>query len=312
VFDPLLVPFFLAGLVLSWRRPCRAAWLATWTWLGIMLAPGVLSDSAPHFLRSIGLLPAIFALPALGLDRGARWLAGLIRSRWGATARRANLLAVTGVVAVLATSQGLAWYDYFVVLPRQPGLAEAFDAPRAALARVAGDPPPGTPLDLPTPGWSYATIRFLRPHVFEDPRPAQQVQARFANNVVLLGYDLEPAAPRSARSMQVSLYWRALREMPASYVESVRVLDGYGRVWWERTGVPGLGTLPTDTWLPGEVVTDQLRVELIDGAPAGDYLLELTLSQPDGGRRLNIFDPAGRQIGTSLRLPGLRVEATSP
>jgi 4-amino-4-deoxy-L-arabinose transferase-like glycosyltransferase len=305
VFDPLLVPFLLTGLVLSWRQPGRAAWLATWTWLGVMLAPGVLSDSAPHFLRTIGLLPALFVLPALGLDLGARWLAGLIRRR--SPTSRANLLAVGGIVAVLAMRQGLAWYDYFVVLPRQPGLAEAFDAPRAALARVAGDPPPGTPLDLPTPGWSYATIRFLRPHTFEDPRPAQQVQARFANNVVLLGYDLAPVAWRGARSTQVSLYWQALREMPASYSESLRVLDDYGRVWWERTGVPGAGTLPTDTWLPGEVVTDRLQVELIDGAPTGDYLLELALSQPDGGRRFSIFDSAGRQIGTSLRLPGLRL-----
>jgi hypothetical protein len=213
---------------------------------------------------------------------------------------------------VLAASQVLTWYDYFVVLPRQPGLAEAFDAQRAALARVAGDPPPGTPLDLPTPGWSYATIRFLRTHSFIEPALDLEVHVRFANNAVLLGYDQASVIAGSVEPVRLTLYWRALREMPASYVENARIVDRYGRVWWERSGVPGLGTLPTDTWLPGEVVADHLQIELTDGAPVGDYLLELSLSQPDGGRRFAVIDAAGRQAGTSLQLPGLQVVAPSP
>jgi hypothetical protein len=276
----------------------------------VMLVPGVLSDSAPHFLRSIGLLPALFALPALGLEQAARCLAVHIKGRWPGA--RSGLLASGCVVAVVAASQGLTWYDYFVVLPRQPGLAEAFDAQWAALARVAGDPPPGTPLDLPTPGWSYATIRFLRTHSFREPELDQDVQARFANNAVLLGVDRVSVVAGSVEPIRLTLYWRALREMPASYVESARIVDRYGRVWWERSGVPGLGTLPTDTWLPGEVVADHLRIELADGAPVGEYLLELSLSQPDGGRRFSVLDNAGRQAGTSLQLPGPRVVAPSP
>jgi 4-amino-4-deoxy-L-arabinose transferase-like glycosyltransferase len=307
VFDPLLSAFLLIGVALSVRRVRQPAWLATWGWLGFMTVPGILSDSAPHFLRSIGLLPALFALPALGLTFAARRVGDLLAGRW--TVGRANALGAAGVALVLGASQLLTWHDYFLELPRQAGLAEAFDAPRADLARLAGDPPPGTPLELPTPGWSYATIRFLRAHSFVEPHPAQPVQARFANNAELLGYDLEPAQPWAGQPARLTLAWRALREMPASYVEAARVLDGYGRVWWQHEGFPGLGTLPTDTWLQGEFVADHLTLELTPGTPAGEYVLEITLSQPDGGRRLAVLDAGGHQIGTSLRLPGLRVAA---
>jgi hypothetical protein len=274
-----------------------------------MLVPGVLSDSAPHFLRTIGLLPALFALPAVGLVTGADWL----RSRLARSARpaRAALVPIVGVVAIVGVSQALTWWDYFVRLPREPGLAETFDAPRAALARVAGDPPPGLDLSLPTPGWSYATIRFLRHHDFGTPRPAYSTEFRFDRQVVLLGYDLEPDPLPAERTGRLTLYWRALREMNASYVRGARLVDQYNRVWWEAAGEPGFGTLPTDTWEPGEVVADHMQVDLTPGTPAGRYQLELSLAQPGGGRKLTIFDPAGRSIGSALRLPDVRVGGRS-
>jgi hypothetical protein len=305
----------------------RAEHAALWLWLGVMLLPGLVSDSAPHLLRSIGLLPALFALPAFGLLAVGQGAQRVMASRFrlgvradesgradgeegpGATGAYGGggvyqYAPTIGIVALLAASQALTWRDYFVELPGQPGLTEAFDAPRAALARVAGDPPPGLNLELPTPGWSYATIRFLRPRSFVEPSPQQPARARFGSNAVLLGYDLEPRQPQSGQPARLTLYWRTLREMNTSYVETLRLLDPFGRVWWQRYGVPGFGTLPTDTWTPGEIVADHARLELIPGTPEGEYQLEIALDQPDGGRRrLPVFDLAGRQIGTSVRLP---------
>jgi 4-amino-4-deoxy-L-arabinose transferase-like glycosyltransferase len=308
VFDWLIAPFFLVGLGLGLRRLRRPEYAALWLWLTVMLVPGLLSDGAPHFLRSIGLLPALFALPAIGLlataSRAQRALAE--RGRVG----RAALLPAALLVVLLALSQSLTWRDYFLELPRQPELAETFDAPRAELARVAGDPPPGLDLDLPTPGWSYATIRFLRPRSFSPPAPPQPAQARFGTNLVLLGYGLEPALPSPGQPARLTLYWRALREMGASYVETARVVDTYGRVWWQRDGLPGFGTLPTDTWMPGEFVSDRVTLELHPGTPSGEYQLEIALAQPGGGRRLPVYDSAGRQLGASLRLPGVEVRSS--
>ena len=188
VFDPLLAPFFLLGVALSLRAALagKVEHAALWLWLGVMLLPGLLSDSAPHFLRTIGLLPALFTLPAQGLIAAAEWLTGRL-AEWRA-GLGARPLAMAPVVGVVLLSQSMSLYDYFVRFPAWPGLAETFDAPRAELARVAGDPPADLGLTLPTPGWSYATIRFLRPKSFQppDPPPAQPAQARFGSNVVLL------------------------------------------------------------------------------------------------------------------------------
>jgi hypothetical protein len=95
--------------------------------------------------------------------------------------------------------------------------------------------------------------------------------------------------------------------MNAAYDESLRVVDSYGRVWWQRHGQPGRGTLPTDTWLPGEVVADRAELLLDPGTPAGTFELEIALAQPEGGRRLQVIDADGRQRGSSLKLPAIRV-----
>jgi 4-amino-4-deoxy-L-arabinose transferase-like glycosyltransferase len=302
VFDLLIAPFFLIGLCLSLGRLKRPVHAALWLWLLLMVLPAVLSDSAPHFLRSIGLLPALFVVPALGLVWAWAKLRGLLDPL---PAGGRALWAVGAVAAIVAASQSMTWRDYFLELPRQPGLSEAFDARLATLAEVAGNPHPGMEVQLPSPGWSHPTIRFLRPRSFAVPQPRQPAYARFGTNVVLLGYDLDPPQPAAAQPVQLILYWRALREMNASYVETARVLDGYGRVWWQSEGVPGFGTLPTDTWMPGEIITDRALLELSAHTPEGEYQLEIALAQPSGGRRLPVFDGAGRQIGTSVRLDGL-------
>jgi hypothetical protein len=271
-----------------------------------MFLPGLLSDSAPHFLRTIGLLPALFALPALGLVTSAEWCWARLAAR---PARRFSAAApAAGLVLLLLSSQLLTWRDYFVLLPQQPGLDEAFDAPRAALARIAGNPPPGTNLELPTPGWSYATIRFLRPRSFELPPVDRPAEYRFGTHVVLLGYSLEPDLPLAGQPAHLTLYWRALRELNASYVETARAVDQYGRVFWQRQGVPGIGTLPTDTWQPGEIVADRLTLNLDPGTPAAALTLEVALAQPGGGRRLPVYDPSGRQIGDSAKFDRVQVE----
>jgi hypothetical protein len=75
VFPPALAALFVVGLGLAvWRarRPAYGLWLA---WFGIMLLPGVLSASSPHFARQAGIIPAVYVFPALALWAGWRWAA---------------------------------------------------------------------------------------------------------------------------------------------------------------------------------------------------------------------------------------------
>lgn len=73
LFDPLMAVPFLIGLgwcVWQWRRPPAAI---TLLWIGVMLGVTILAEDAPHFLRAVGILPAILFLPAIGLNWLWEW-----------------------------------------------------------------------------------------------------------------------------------------------------------------------------------------------------------------------------------------------
>jgi 4-amino-4-deoxy-L-arabinose transferase-like glycosyltransferase len=75
VFDPLMAAFFVAGLgwcLARFRREPGAALVLLWC--GVMLAPTILAEDTPHFLRAAGLLPVVLLVPAIALDAAAeRW-----------------------------------------------------------------------------------------------------------------------------------------------------------------------------------------------------------------------------------------------
>lgn len=86
------------GLVLERRRPPDVLILI---WIAVMLIPTLLAENAPHFLRAVGLLPALMVLPALGVDA----VAGLARR----SARMAALAApLTAALALLLVGGELA------------------------------------------------------------------------------------------------------------------------------------------------------------------------------------------------------------
>jgi 4-amino-4-deoxy-L-arabinose transferase-like glycosyltransferase len=104
VFDPLIAPFFVIGAlwgIWNWRRPA-AALTVLWTFL--MLAPTVLAEDTPHFLRGVGVLPMACLLPAVGLDRSRLWLISKRIGRW---------TAVVLVLLILAASLALTLRDYW-------------------------------------------------------------------------------------------------------------------------------------------------------------------------------------------------------
>ncbi|MEM7335181.1 MAG: glycosyltransferase family 39 protein, partial [Chloroflexota bacterium] len=67
VFDWVMLIPFLIGIgicIWQWKRPSMALLLI---WTLTMLGPTILAEDTPHFLRAVGILPAIVYFPALGL-----------------------------------------------------------------------------------------------------------------------------------------------------------------------------------------------------------------------------------------------------
>ncbi len=74
IFDFTMAICFLWGLTrsLSGRYQSRGVLVLAWTCM--FLLPTFMSKSAPHFLRSVGVLPVLFIIPALGLRSMYNWI----------------------------------------------------------------------------------------------------------------------------------------------------------------------------------------------------------------------------------------------
>lgn len=124
VFDPLISFFFVVGVAVSFislRRGRREAHVFIWIWTFVMLLPSVFSHAAPNFSRTIGIVPAIFIFPALGLARCAHLL-----SRW-------RHLPLVFLLLVLTISAGWTWRDYFTVFPSKSELYHLYDVDKIDL-----------------------------------------------------------------------------------------------------------------------------------------------------------------------------------
>lgn len=147
VFDWLNGLFFYLGLglaVLRLRRPPAvagpAALLLLWTFF--MLLPDLITDDSPHFLRTIGALPAVYILWALGLvvawdwteQKLRRWQGGRISSsRFTFYATRFTLLLLLLLTALYTV------YDYFGRWANAPEARTIYGADMAEIARYVKD-----------------------------------------------------------------------------------------------------------------------------------------------------------------------------
>ncbi len=122
LFDIFMLIPFLVGLVWCmrhWRRPSAAIVLF---WSVIMLGPTIFAEDTPHFLRAVGILPAVVMLPAIGLSQLWSW--SKLPSNFG--------LAL--VAALSLASLGLTIKDYFFDYGREQETGYWFEAAARSLA----------------------------------------------------------------------------------------------------------------------------------------------------------------------------------
>ena len=172
VFDPVLSAFFLLGVILCFARFRQSAEHAfVVIWLAVMLLPTILAEGAPHFLRSVGVLPVAFVVPAVGLDSLWRFLGN----------KGTTPVAVGAVVLVLIFGLGDTTIDYFGGHASSQDVRYNFETAAVDLAtqanRFLGTGWNGTELwakqNPPLPGrhlyivdrlWrDWASVRFLVP-----------------------------------------------------------------------------------------------------------------------------------------------------
>jgi uncharacterized membrane protein len=124
---------------------------------------------------------------------------------------------------------------------------------------------------------------------FTLPHPPHPLQANFADQIKLLGYNTSPVpnpqSPNEASNLTITLYWQALTP-PENLTRFVHFVGPDGQIYGQNDSAPDRGQYPTNFWQPGEVVVETVTLPLQPHRPAGNYTLHIGLYHPDTGVRL--------------------------
>jgi hypothetical protein len=133
--------------------------------------------------------------------------------------------------------------------------------------------------------------------VWNLPEMQREIGARFGappgGTIELAGYDLA----QEGDTVKLTLYWRALAAPEHHYKFFVHVADpGTGVPATQVDAMPRGSTSPTGMWAPGEVVSDEIVLSLVD-VPPGQYDLAIGWYDPDDpSQRLPAQDAAGNPL----------------
>ena len=149
VFEPLTALLALIGLGLllwRWKRPPALFLLI---WLPALLLPSFLAtDRFPTLPRVLGVIPAVYFLPAIGLvavaSLLARWLSHVLSRHRTAALPHYRTIALTLCALALIIHAGATYRDYFRVWGLSQATFDAFEGDMVASWRwLAANQPAG-------------------------------------------------------------------------------------------------------------------------------------------------------------------------
>ena len=97
-----------------------------------------------------------------------------------------------------------------------------------------------------------------RPHVFTAKPLAQTIEQNFSELIRLRGAEFT----LKTDTLTVKLQWQALSEITHSYKMFLHLLDAQGQIVTQLDTLPQQGAAPTTSWLPDEIITDELTMPI--------------------------------------------------
>ncbi|MBI3741119.1 MAG: hypothetical protein HY257_05120 [Chloroflexi bacterium] len=108
----------------------------------------------------------------------------------------------------------------------------------------------------------------------------------------LIGYDLDAARLRAipdkwhaenGRVVRVTLFWQVRAQMQTDAFVSLKILRGE-KLAGQIDTRPVRDAYPTTAWRVGEIIADTYDVPVVASAPPGEYILNVTLYDPQSFR----------------------------
>jgi hypothetical protein len=141
-----------------------------------------------------------------------------------------------------------------------------------------------------------------------EPRIEHPMDVNFGGLIRLEGFDLDAPTPLEPGSQfRLTLYWRPLQEIDASYKVFNQSYYGDGVMVAQQDGYPVCGGRGTWLWEPGVQVADMHLLTIQPDAPDGLYPLYTGLYIEETLARLNVVDETGQPVADRAHLTDLRV-----
>jgi 4-amino-4-deoxy-L-arabinose transferase-like glycosyltransferase len=148
VFSLVTGALFVVGVLIALKRTLRGqlpyAYLLMW--FALALAPGMVSEPAPHFYRIIGAQVAAFAFPGIALKNLQSPISNL---KWGMRSLKIDIGYLMLVVLILADGTWNA-HDYFVVWGNKETVRVLWNTPIAEVANYLDHSGEQTPVAICT------------------------------------------------------------------------------------------------------------------------------------------------------------------
>jgi hypothetical protein len=248
------------------------------------LAP--MEEDYAYFVHLLGPEESIVGArnthPGLGRYPTSRWAAG------DAFCDVVRVLAEAWAPAPAVYHVEIGWYE--------PGTKERLPAYDAN----------GTPIELVL----LERVKVV-PEVYEAVEVPNRLDADLDGQVALLGYSVGGQGVAPGQEVDVTLYWQALRSVPADYTVFLHLAAPDGPPYAQDDCQPQRGTYPTSFWDIGEIVTDPHTIIIPVDLPPGDYPLMAGMYLLETGQRLRWLASDGTVRGDAVPLMTLTVRSDS-
>ena len=152
------------------------------------------------------------------------------------------------------------------------------------------------------------------PRQFTAPPMSYRVEANFANQIKLLGYELPSRRAAPGEAIPLTLYWQSLAWLDHDYTIFVKPI-----ATTNQTAYGGRDRLPREGyrtlyWTPNEIISDPLAVPIDIDAPNGLYTLHVGLYNEVNGQPsyLPLMQDNQPQAATSITIGPIKIGATPP
>ena len=146
------------------------------------------------------------------------------------------------------------------------------------------------------------------PRLFELPPQSHPLDVDFGGQIKLAGYELttDPGA------LALTLWWQARSQPHADYTVFVHLFDpSTNQNVTQSDAMPRAGSYPTTAWLPGEVVSETVRLDLSVVLP-GDYQLAVGLYDAMTATRLSATSADGLPVPDNRLVLEDIIEVSNP